>query len=159
MAACLCNSRALAAAAQTCRRNPSSSSVRYHARPVRINVISSPQREACRSQERHAVRQRVVPRATDHPSGAPAGQITSELISSMRQKISEALEVDLYSVEVLDRDGDGRHVSITAVSPVFEGKSEVARQRMVYKAIWLELQDAVHAVDEMQTRTPAEASS
>lgn len=31
------------------------------------------------------------------------------------------------------------------------------RQRMVYKAIWLELQDTVHAVDSMQTKTPEEA--
>ena len=28
---------------------------------------------------------------------------------------------------------------------------------MVYKAIWLELQDTVHAVDSMQTKTPEEA--
>ncbi len=33
------------------------------------------------------------------------------------------------------------------------------RQQMVYKAIWLELQDAVHAVDAMTTKTPAEAGS
>jgi stress-induced morphogen len=31
------------------------------------------------------------------------------------------------------------------------------RQRMVYRAIWLELQDTVHAVDAMTTRTPEEA--
>ena len=33
------------------------------------------------------------------------------------------------------------------------------RQRMVYKAIWLELQDTVHAVDAMVTKTPAEVAS
>lgn len=33
------------------------------------------------------------------------------------------------------------------------------RQRMVYKAIWLELQDTVHAVDAMTTKTPAEAAA
>ena len=33
------------------------------------------------------------------------------------------------------------------------------RQRMVYKAIWLELQDTVHAVDAMTTKTPAEATA
>jgi acid stress-induced BolA-like protein IbaG/YrbA len=31
------------------------------------------------------------------------------------------------------------------------------RQQLVYKSIWLELQDAVHAVDAMTTKTPAEA--
>ncbi len=29
---------------------------------------------------------------------------------------------------------------------------------MVYKAIWLELQDTVHAVDAMITKTPAEVA-
>ena len=29
---------------------------------------------------------------------------------------------------------------------------------MVYKAIWLELQDTVHAVDAMTTKTPDEAA-
>jgi acid stress-induced BolA-like protein IbaG/YrbA len=79
--------------------------------------------------------------------------------------------------------------SIDVVAAAFEGKSAVDRQRMVYKAIWMELQaratrfarrslacahlptwlrplaadglaltqEAVHAVDAMTTRTPAEA--
>ena len=38
-----------------------------------------------------------------------------------------------------DLQGDGRHVTIDVVSAVFEGKSAVDRQRMVYKAIWQEL--------------------
>ena len=46
--------------------------------------------------------------------------------------------------------------SIDVVSEAFEGKSAVDRQRMVYKAIWMELQEAVHAVDAMTTKTPAE---
>ena len=33
----------------------------------------------------------------------------------------------------------------------------VCRQQLVYKAIWLELQDAVHAVDAMTVKTPQEA--
>lgn len=47
--------------------------------------------------------------------------------------------------------------SIDVVAAAFEGKSAVDRQRMVYKAIWMELQEAVHAVDAMTTKTPAEA--
>jgi hypothetical protein len=50
-----------------------------------------------------------------------------------------------------------RSRSIDVVAAAFEGKSAVDRQRMVYKAIWMELQEAVHAVDAMSTRTPAEA--
>jgi len=64
--------------------------------------------------------------------------------------------------------------SIDVVSAAFEGKSSVDRQRMVYKAIWQELQarhrygraafctshmsqETVHAVDSMTTKTPQEA--
>ena len=45
------------------------------------------------------------------------------------------------------------------MSSDFEGKSAVNRQRMVYKAIWEELQSVVHAVDQMTTKTPEEAAS
>ncbi|KAJ4824869.1 hypothetical protein Tsubulata_047542 [Turnera subulata] len=48
--------------------------------------------------------------------------------------------------------------SIDVISSASEGKSVVDRQRMVYKAIWEELQNIVHAVDQMVTRTPAEAA-
>ncbi|KAI3432190.1 uncharacterized protein J3R85_007598 [Psidium guajava] len=50
-------------------------------------------------------------------------------------------------------------ISIDVVASSFEGQSAVNRQRMVYKAIWEELQSTVHAVDQMTTRTPAEAAS
>lgn len=48
---------------------------------------------------------------------------------------------------------------ITAYVPdvLFVINSASCRQRMVYKAIWLELQETVHAVDAMTTKTPAEA--
>ncbi len=62
------------------------------------------------------------------------------------------------SVSIVDTYGDGRHVSIDVVSSQFEGKSSVKRQQAVYKAIWLELQDTVHAVDAMTTKTPQEAA-
>lgn len=45
----------------------------------------------------------------------------------------EALETDQVSIS--DTYGDGRHVSIDVVSPLFEGQSSVKRQRMVYK-VW-----------------------
>lgn len=72
------------------------------------------------------------------------GQIQSELMESMRSKIQTAL--DAQSVSVSDVQGDGRHVEIVVVSSQFEGQNSVNRQRMVYKAIWEELQDVVHAV-------------
>ena len=77
-------------------------------------------------------------------------------MEQMREKISQGLEA--RSVDVNDLSGNGRHVSIKVVSQAFEGKSSVNRQRMVYKCIWLELQDQVHAVNEMVTMTPEEAT-
>jgi stress-induced morphogen len=88
-------------------------------------------------------------------TSAAGGPMNSELITSITSKIGTALETD--RVNVIDVNGDGRHIAIDVVSPVFEGKNLVQRQRLVYKAIWLELQDTVHAVDAMSTKTPAEA--
>ncbi|XP_052195954.1 protein BOLA4, chloroplastic/mitochondrial [Diospyros lotus] len=86
-----------------------------------------------------------------------SGSVDSPLIQSMEKKIKEHLNAE--SVIVKDAYGDGRHVSIDVVSSAFEGQSAVNRQRMVYRAIWEELQNTVHAVDQMTTRTPAEAAS
>ncbi|XWS58670.1 hypothetical protein CRYUN_Cryun08bG0054700 [Craigia yunnanensis] len=85
------------------------------------------------------------------------GSIDSPLMQSMEKKIKEDLNAE--SVVVKDASGDGRHVCIDVVSSAFEGQSVVNRQRMVYKAIWEELQNTVHAVDQMTTRTPGEAAS
>ncbi|XP_078181034.1 bolA-like family protein [Carex rostrata] len=85
------------------------------------------------------------------------GSIDSPLILSMQNKIKAELEAD--SVIVQDAYGDGRHVSIVVIAKAFEGQSPVKRQRMVYKAIWDELQSTVHAVDHMSTLTPDEAQA
>ncbi|KAK4362767.1 hypothetical protein RND71_018008 [Anisodus tanguticus] len=81
----------------------------------------------------------------------------SPLMQSMEKKIKEQLNAD--TVIVKDAYGDGRHVSIDVISSSFEGQSAVNRQRMVYKAIWEELQNTVHAVDQMTTKTPTEAAA
>lgn len=62
---------------------------------------------------------------------APGGQVSSALMDSMSNNIREALEAK--QVKVTDVYGDGRHVAIEVVSPQFEGKSAMQRQRMVYK--------------------------
>ncbi|KAL3686733.1 hypothetical protein R1sor_013042 [Riccia sorocarpa] len=85
------------------------------------------------------------------------GSLDSPLMSSMQAKIKEQLDAE--KVIVKDAYGDGRHVSIDVVAAVFEGKSAVNRQRLVYKAIWEELQETVHAVDQLRTFTPAEAAN
>lgn len=86
-----------------------------------------------------------------------SGSIDSPMMQSMEKKIKEQLDADVVIVK--DAYGDGRHVSIDVISKAFEGQSSVNRQRMVYKAIWEELQSTVHAVDQMTTRTPAEAAA
>lgn len=95
--------------------------------------------------------------SSSDPSDELSGQITAELMESMRLKIAAALETDPSLVRVGDASGDGRHVEIDAVAAAFEGKKSMERQRMVYKAIWQELAETVHAVDAMTTRTPEEA--
>ncbi|KAF7825030.1 protein BOLA4, chloroplastic/mitochondrial [Senna tora] len=83
-----------------------------------------------------------------------AGSIDLPLMQSMEKKIKDHLNAE--SVSVKDAYGDGRHVSIDVVSAAFEGQSAVNRQRMVYKAIWEELQSTVHAVDQMTTMIRAQ---
>ncbi|XP_071712162.1 protein BOLA4, chloroplastic/mitochondrial [Rutidosis leptorrhynchoides] len=100
-------------------------------------------------------RRRFSAGVTSQENGS--GPIDSPLMQSMKSKIKEELNAELVTVS--DAYGDGRHVSIDVVSSAFEGKSAVNRQRMVYKAIWEELQNVVHAVDQMTTKTPEEAAS
>ncbi|RZC74076.1 hypothetical protein C5167_049558 [Papaver somniferum] len=71
-----------------------------------------------------------------------SGSIDSPLIQSMENKM-------LMEMVVI----------IDVISTAFEGQSAVNRQRMVYKAIWEELQNTVHAVDQMTTKTPTEAAN
>ncbi|XP_042057167.1 protein BOLA4, chloroplastic/mitochondrial-like [Salvia splendens] len=105
-----------------------------------------------RSSSAFAIRRNFCVQATDTPS-----PIEVPLMKTMEKKIKEHLSAD--SVVVKDAYGDGRHVSIDVISSSFEGQSAVNRQRAVYKAIWEELQDRVHAVDQMTTRTPSEAAA
>jgi stress-induced morphogen len=93
--------------------------------------------------------------AAEDTAQAVSAPMPQELMDAMKAKISEALETDTVSVR--NMSGDGRHVEIDVVSKLFEGQSTMQRQRMVYKSIWLELQDHIHAVDAMTTKTPAEA--
>jgi len=53
-------------------------------------------------------------------------------------------------------DPNGSHIAIEVISELFEGKRAVQRQQLVYKAIWEEMQGAVHAVDSMICKAPSE---
>ncbi|PKA64103.1 hypothetical protein AXF42_Ash005115 [Apostasia shenzhenica] len=86
----------------------------------------------------------------------PPSGIKAWLLIYMEYSISNHLRSMIVSV------GDIYYISsscsIDVISEAFEGVSAVNRQRMVYKAIWEELEGTVHAVDQMTTRTPAEAA-
>eukprot|EP00884_Botryococcus_braunii_P000475 jgi/Botrbrau1/10428/Bobra.0133s0035.1 len=117
-------------------------------------VLALPYRPASGRQHRLAWQSIKAAASKDAPQTVE-GAMTEVLIASIKAKISEALQTE--NVSVRDMRGDGRHVEIDVVSKLFEGQSTMQRQRMVYKSIWLELQDSVHAVDAMTTKTPSEA--
>ena len=47
-------------------------------------------------------------------------------------------------------------IQIVCIATIFEGKTSVQRQRLVYKAIWDEMSGPVHAVDSIIAKTPTE---
>ncbi|MGE0824477.1 MAG: BolA family protein [Candidatus Binatia bacterium] len=49
--------------------------------------------------------------------------------------------------------GGGGHYRVRVVSPLFEGKSLIARHRMVYDALAAEMQQKIHAL-ALTTLTP-----
>ncbi len=53
------------------------------------------------------------------------------------------------------RPGGETHFRVVAVAAAFEGKSRVARQRMIYAALAEEMQERVHAL-QLTTLTPEE---
>ena len=69
---------------------------------------------------------------------------------NVRQYIAEGLPCTLVEVE-----GDGSHFYATIVSSAFEGKSLVARQRLVNAALGDRMKAEIHALS-MKTKTPAE---
>lgn len=68
----------------------------------------------------------------------------------VRRFIADALPCGHLEVE-----GDGRHFFATIVSPVFEGRSRVARHQQVYAALGERMREQIHALS-MKTLTPAE---
>lgn len=78
------------------------------------------------------------------------------IVDTCRDKIIKAMETDDVVVKGAFDDPNGSHISIEVVSELFEGKRAVQRQQLVYKAIWEEMQGAVHAVDSMICKTPDE---
>jgi stress-induced morphogen len=89
-------------------------------------------------------------------NGTSPGLFDESVVSSVERKLTDALKPESLSVIPAYGDPNGSHVSINVVSDAFEGLNIVKRHKLVYKAIWEELQGPIHAVDELTTRTPAE---
>ena len=75
--------------------------------------------------------------------------LNNDSLNPSRQIMAQ-LETDCVTVH--DTSGDGQHVAIDVVAEVFEGKTQVQRQRMVYKAIWEELQ-VCESIDTLSLST------
>lgn len=52
----------------------------------------------------------------------------------------------------------GGHYRVTVVSPVFEGKTQIQRHRMVYNALSAEMQRTIHAL-ALTTLAPSQRES
>ncbi|CAG9460073.1 unnamed protein product [Pedinophyceae sp. YPF-701] len=139
-------------------------------RPVTTCVARAPARHHAALRTANAARRPLCKPVRSIPISGPPGNSQDDkpeipeavrkesaaLCEAMKGKIGEALKTDLVSVQ--DVYGDARHVSIVVVSQEFEGLRSMQRQRKVFKAIWEELQERVHAVDDMMCKTPAEAA-
>ena len=82
----------------------------------------------------------------------------------MRTKLSNSLQPVRLEIEDDSKRHAGHagadpvgetHFNITVVSAAFEGKSRVARQRLVYEIVAEELKERVHALS-LRTLTPSE---
>lgn len=81
---------------------------RFHPRP------NKPRLPRCRLDVLHSVS------GESSEASSTQGQMSTELIDSMKNKIQEALSAE--SVEVVDVEGDGQHVTINVISSSFEGE-------------------------------------
>ena len=75
---------------------------------------------------------------------------------TIEEQIKEAIETSVADSTV-EVGGDGRHFEIKVISPVFEGKRTLEKQRIVYAALndLMAGSDApVHAIARLETLVP-----
>mmetsp|Transcript_13025 Transcript_13025/g.38789 ORF Transcript_13025/g.38789 Transcript_13025/m.38789 type:complete len:116 (-) Transcript_13025:24-371(-) len=78
-------------------------------------------------------------------------------VGRCEEKITAALEPASLTITNTEDDPNGSHISIVCVSEKFEGLSRVKRQQLVMRSIKDEMDSgAIHAIDSLQTKTPAE---
>jgi acid stress-induced BolA-like protein IbaG/YrbA len=77
--------------------------------------------------------------------------------SGVAAQIRDAISAELPGAIVLVTPGNPGHFGISVTYEEFRGKSRVACQRLVYKAIGPLMRGErapVHAVDQLETKTP-----
>ncbi len=90
-------------------------------------------------------------------AGSPRNPFDMVEPSVVEQRIREGVE-GVTHVEVTDLTGTKDHYEAVIVSPAFEGKNRVARQRMVFAALGELMQGPIHALT-FKTFTPDEQES
>lgn len=76
--------------------------------------------------------------------------------NSIEDQLKQAIEAELPDATA-EVTSNGNHFEIRVISPVFEGKRTLAKQRLVYSAIKDFMAGAnapVHAVDRLETLVP-----
>lgn len=78
----------------------------------------------------------------------------------LRERLTSALspshlEVHDESANHAVKPGSESHFKVIVVSPVFEGKSRVARHKLVYEAVGDSLREGLHAL-AITSKTPGE---
>ena len=80
----------------------------------------------------------------------------SEGVMTIEDQIKHAIESQIQASTV-EVGGDGRHFEIKVVSPIFEGKRTVEKQRIVYAALSELMAGSnapVHAIARLDTLVP-----
>ena len=88
------------------------------------------------------------------------GKVATSIDSKLREtfapvRLAIADESSKHHGHAGWREGGETHFRVKIVSQAFEGKTRVARQRLVYAALKEELDAGLHAL-AMETLTPAE---
>ena len=83
--------------------------------------------------------------------------VSSPGASSVSAQLRDAIAQSLPGAEVRVSAGNPGHFNISVVAEEFRGKTRLACQRLVYKAIAALMQGdraPVHAVDQLETKVP-----
>lgn len=72
----------------------------------------------------------------------------------LNTKLEEYFSDTGDKVELRDLAGDGKHYSVTIISPKFANKSRIAQHKIVYAALGNYIKDNILHALSIQTKTP-----